>query len=151
MNCRKGAIGEGLTYFVFLLMLIMIAGGIYGGLVLFFGNGYDSRRGESAQLLEEVKDCFVREKFLELNSLDKELFSDKCDIDMKVIEDGEHLVYASNSKGLEFSAGVVDFKNRCFLTARNKNRDFPLCVEYKFENGDYILVGSSQNSRRIAA
>jgi len=152
MNYRRGALGSGLLYFVFLLIVFMIVGGIYGGLIAFFGKGYDYRFDESISLSQEVKECFVREGFFDLTTeLDKNVFLEKCKISGKVLEDGEHLIYMKNKNGVEFSIGVDDFKNRCFFSARFRNRDLPLCVPLESVEGDYLLVGSSQNSRRVVA
>ncbi len=149
MMYRKGVLGTGLLYFVYFLMMALILAGIYGGLIAFFGKGYDSRLGESRLLLKETRECFEREKF-DLSSLDKPVFFDKCKFSSKVIEDGNHFIYVNNSKGAELSIGVSDYKVRCGLDARLKNREYPLCDDYKSDNY-YILVGSSQNSRRVAA
>lgn len=147
---RKGALGGGILYFVFFLMIIIIAGGIFGGMISFFGEGYDYRKVETLYLSKQVKDCFTREGFFELKAeIDKDAFFEKCKINSKVIEDGNHLVYVKNRNNVEFFAGVSDYKNRCFLKFRNKNKDLPLCTEYKTEQGDYVLVGSSQNSKRV--
>jgi len=154
MNSRRGTIGSGLMYFVFFLMMALILAGIYGGLIAFFGKGYDYRRAEANLLLQETRDCFVREGFFDLTiELDENVFIEKCRFSSKALEDGEHLIYMKNKKGVEFSIGVTDFKVRCFLNARVKNKDFPLCETYGEDasNKDYLIVGSSQNSRRVAA
>lgn len=152
MIYRNGTLGSGLLYFIYFLMMALILAGIYGGLIAYFGSGYDSRIGESKLLLKETRECFDTEKF-DLAKLNKEMFFDKCGFSSKVLEDGEHLVYIRDKNGKEFSVGVTDYKNRCFLNARVKNKDFPLCAKHepmKGTDGNYFLVGSSQNSRRVA-
>jgi len=153
MKHRKGAVlGISLIYFVYFLMMAIVFAGIYGGLFAFFGKGYDYRQEESNLLLQRVKECFNEEDFFSLNSeLDENLFFEKCKIDKKVISDGDYLIYSKNSGDYEFSVGVADFKVRCFLDTRYKNRDFPLCVEFKDNDGNYLLIGSSQNSKRVLA
>ncbi|MEK6909047.1 MAG: hypothetical protein AABX23_03285 [Nanoarchaeota archaeon] len=148
---RKGAVPEGILYIPFLITLTIIAAGLIGGLVAFYGKGYDYRFTESNLILEEAKDCFVREGFFDLNSIDKNSFFEKCDVSQSILEDGKHFVYLKNSKGAELSIGVEDFKVRCFLDTRFRNRGLPLCAEFKSQNGNYILVGSSQSPRRVLA
>ena len=154
MIYRKGStLGSGLLYFIYFLMMALILAGIYGGFIAYFGKGYDSRLGESKLLLKETRECFEREGF-DLTKLDKEVFFDKCKFSSKILEDGEHFIYINNSAGKEFSVGVADFKTRCGLNVRVKNKDFPLCSKHEPEsgvNGNYFLVGSSQNSRRVAS
>ena len=149
MIYRKGAIGTSILFLVYLFMVFLIVAGIYGGLIAFFGKGYDSRLGESRVLLKETRECFEREKF-DFDKLSKEVFFDKCRFSSKVLDDGNHFIFVNNTKGEEFSIGVSDYKVRCGLDVRLKNMDYPLCDDYKSDNY-YILVGSSQNSRRVSA
>ncbi|MBM3206699.1 MAG: hypothetical protein FJZ43_03715 [Candidatus Staskawiczbacteria bacterium] len=149
---KKGVLGTGVLYTVYFLMMAVIAIGLYGGLVGYFGTGYDYRKAESRALLDSVRDC-IKEQNFDLASLTPEDFYNKCIIAKKVIEDGEHLIYVKDKSGAEFTLGVTDFRNRCFLNVREKNKDYPICSSYgKDVSGeDYILVGSSQNSRRALA
>lgn len=152
MISRKGVLGTGVLYSIYFLMMAVIAIGIYGGLVGYFGTGYDYRKAESRALLDEVKECFDREK-LDLPSLTNDIFYSKCRLGKAVIEDGEHMVYIRDKSGKEFTTGVTDFKTRCFLNVRYRNKDLPICTSFGKDvpNENYILVGSSQNSRRILA
>ncbi len=149
---RRGVLGTGVLYSIYFFMMAVIAIGIYGGLVGYFGTGYDYRKAESRAMLDEVKECVNREKF-DLNSLTNEVFYSKCRLGKAVIEDGEHMIYIKGKNGVEFVTGVTDFKTRCFLNVRQKNKDYPICSSYgkNVENEEYILVGSSQNSRRVLA
>lgn len=149
---QRGVLGTGLLYSVYFFMMAVIAIGIYGGLVGYFGTGYDYRKAESRSLLDSVRDCVNREN-LDFGSLVSEAFYEKCRISKKVIEDGEHLIYIKDKNGKEFVLGTSDFKTRCFLNVRERNKDYPICSSYGREvsGEDYILVGSSQNSRRILA
>ena len=149
---RRGVLGTGVLYSIYFFMMAVIAIGIYGGLVGYFGTGYDYRKAEARILLDETRECFLRENF-DLASLTKEVFYQKCRISSQVIEDGEHMIYIKNKDGAEFVTGVTDFKTRCFLNVRQKNKDYPICAPYgkDVENEEYLLVGSSQNSRRVLA
>jgi|SRR3989344_1497258 len=147
---RKGVLGTGLLYFVYFLMMVLILGGIYGGLIAFFGKGYDARKSESQTMLDKTKECFADSGFFDLDTeLNKEAFFDKCGFSSEVLEDGEHFIYVNNSKGKEFFVGVTDFSVRCNLAGRQRNKELPLCSEFRRGN-NYILAGSSQSARRIA-
>ncbi len=152
MISRKGVLSTGVLYSVYFFMMAVIALGIYGGLIGYFGTGYDYRKAEARTMLDEVKECFFTES-LDLNSLTPEFFYEKCGMSKAVIEDGEHMIYLKDKSGKDFVLGVTDFKTRCFLSVGQKNKDYPICSSYgKDVSGeDYILVGSSQNSRRILA
>ncbi|MGV8131691.1 MAG: hypothetical protein ACP5N7_06350 [Candidatus Pacearchaeota archaeon] len=149
---KRGVLSTGVLYSVYFFMMAVIALGIYGGLIGYFGTGYDYRKAEARTMLDEVKECFFTENF-DLNSLTPEFFYEKCKISKAVIEDGEHMIYIKNGAGKEFVLGVADFKNRCFLNVAEKNKDYPICASYgkDVRGEDYILVGSSQNSRRVLA
>lgn len=145
---RAEATGSGIMYFVFFLMVAVIVGGIYGGLIAFFGDGYNYRESEAFSLSEKVRYC-VEKEALDLNSLTKEDFADKCKISLEVIEDGDHLIYLKKGER-EFFVGTLDFKVRCGLNSRFENSNFPLCNEINVSD-TYVLTGSSQNSRRVVA
>ncbi|MGV8142426.1 MAG: hypothetical protein ACP5NS_02205 [Candidatus Pacearchaeota archaeon] len=151
ISSRRGAIGSGILFFVFFLMMAMIASGLAGGAYAFFGKGYDFREFESKPLFEEVKECFVDNNFFDKGfNENKTAFFETCDLSRETLEDGKHLVYVKRvSDNQEFFVGVYDYTLRCNFEARIKNRDLPLC---KTETvGDYeIIVGSSQNSRRVS-
>lgn len=149
---KRGVLGTGLLYSVYFFMMAVIAIGIYGGLIGYFGTGYDYRKAESRALLDEVKECIGGEKF-DFSILTSDDFYARCKIAKSVIEDGEHLIYIKDKSGKEFVLGVTDFKNRCFLNVRERNKDYPICSSYgrDADGEDYILVGSSQNSRRVLA
>lgn len=147
LNRYGEATGSSLMYLVFFLIVVVIVGGIYGGIVTFFGKGYDYRQSESKSLLGIVRDCVSKNKF-DLSSLNKEDFFKKCVLNSKIIEDGNHMINIKSDKGDEFIIGVGDFKTRCSLISRFKNLDSPLCSSVKIENYE-IIVGSSQNSKRV--
>ncbi|MBS3084153.1 hypothetical protein J4423_05085 [Candidatus Pacearchaeota archaeon] len=152
MNCRRGEVtGVGILYIVFFSMFVVIlVVGIVGGLVAFFGKGYDYREGEARALLKSVRECFEREK-LDLSNLNEDIFFQKCGISKSVIEDGKHIVYVKDKNNKEFVVGVADFKMRCGLYARFKNREMPLCASHPIDSEGYeFLVGSSQNVKRVA-
>lgn len=151
LGYRRGeATGSGVMYlFVFFLMIILIITGIYGSLIAFFGKGYDYRKTEAQSLLSEVRNCMDKKK-LDAASLTEEIFFDSCPISANVIKDGNHLIYIKSKSGKEFAVGVADFKIRCGLVSRYKNKDYPLCASHNNANYE-VLVGSSQNARRIAA
>ena len=146
---RKGVLGTGLLYLVYFLMMVLILGGIYGGLIAFFGKGYDSRKSEADVMRDRTKECFTDNGFFYLyTELNKETFFEKCGISKDVLEDGKHLIYVNNSKGKEFFVGVTDFSIRCNLVGAQKNKDLPLCSEFR-EGNNYILTASSQGARRV--
>lgn len=146
---KRGVLGTGLLYTVYFFMMAVIALGIYGGLIGYFGTGYDYRKVESRALLDGVRECIHQNNDLSFVSSDE--FYDSCKISKSVIEDGEHSIYFKDKNGNELSLGVSDFRTRCFLNVREKNKDYPICSAYGKNDGNelYILVGSSQNSRRV--
>ncbi len=151
LKFKKASAGAGILFFVFFFMVIIVGGGLAGGFYVFFGNGYPFRELESRQLFTDVKKCFTDSNLLEKGFVqDKELFFETCKISKEVLEDGHHLVYLRRiSDNSEFFVGVYDYTVRCGLDARFKNKELPLCKEETF--GDYqLIVGSSQNSRRVS-
>ena len=150
-NRRGGVVGTGILYLVYMLMMAMIAGGTIGGLIAYFGKGYDFRQSEANLLLSRVEECFIRENFF-ADEFGEGVtgFYEKCRLSEDVLSEN-HLVYVKRkSDNKEFFVGVYDYAIRCGMDARKKNLNLPLCAEGKI--GDYyFLAGSSQNSRRTAA
>ena len=148
---KRGTVGSGMLFFVFFLMMIMIAGSLVGGTYAFFGKGYDFRSIESKQLFSQIKECFLQNNFFEKGFVqDKSLFFETCKVSQNILESGNYMVYLRKvSDNSEFSVGVYDFKTRCALTSRFKNRSLPRCQSEDI--GDYqLIVGSSQTAKRVA-
>ena len=150
MNKRGEGAGSGLLFFIFFIMMIMIGSGIVGGVLMFYGQGYDFRATDAAGLFDKTLDCFVDEKndFFE-NEFD---IYETCNLNKKILSESHLILIKRLSDNEEFFIGVRDYQVRCFLEARKENINLPLCKYSEvMKNGEKykILVGSSQNSRRV--
>lgn len=143
---RKGA-GESLMIFVFMVLLMIVGGGIFWGVNAFYHQEYDFRSGESVLLLNKVNDCFNNNDFF---APDFDFYV-SCHVNKNIIEDGKHMVLVKSSDGSqEVSFGVRDFETQCQLN--DKNTNYPKCSEssvVKSGQGFRIITGSNQHSRRI--
>ncbi len=150
MNKNGQVLGTGTMYLIYFLMMIIIAGGIYGGVISFFGNGFDIRGIEARSLMKSVTKC-IRDNNL-VNSIftDENEFFQKCHFDKEVLESNNYLVLINNSRGEEFFSGVYDYKIKCGFDARFKKMDMPLCSVYCVDEL-CILTASAQISRRVAS
>ena len=97
-----------------------------------------------------MKDCFDSGK-ITFEGLNEESLVEKCVLNKDILNDGEHIIYLKDSSGSEFSFGVDNFRVGCGLNARFDHLELPLCASFEYGSGNYILVGSSQNSRRVSA
>lgn len=151
---RKGNLGSGILYFVLFLMMVLIALGIVSGTYAFFGKGQDFRETEAGALFHRVSDCFGKNNFFSEGFIEKpDLFFKKCGLSQEVLEDGQHVVYVKRiSDDKEFFVGVYDFIFRCGFDEKikNKNKELPICKSLKGLEYE-LIVGSSQNSRRVSA
>ncbi|MDP4039378.1 MAG: hypothetical protein Q8P57_02255 [Candidatus Pacearchaeota archaeon] len=155
MNRKGGAPGKGILFFIFFFMGIMIAGGLVGGVSAFYGKGYDFRGVDAFNLYDVVSECFDKpDFFIEEFTENTEKFYELCRLSKDVLEKG-HLVYIKEvlktNDGKEFFVGVYDFKTQCFLEARGKNKNLPVCksgVLNKDGREFEIIIGSNQNSRK---
>lgn len=148
MNRRGFNAGDAANIWIFLLLVVVIAGGIVLGVLAFFDNGDDLRELEASVLMEKVSVCFDRDDFF---AVDFQL--ERCGIDQGVIED-EHLVYVQNlESGEEFYVGVLDFVNQCFFSGAEDNENFPRCEKREVVKGGEsfsIIIGSNQKLRSVA-
>jgi len=150
MNKLGEVAGSGLLFFIFFIMMIMIGSGIAGGILMFYGQGYDFRATESSSLFSKTIDCFSDEN----NDFFKEGFDiyGSCKFDKDTLSKN-HLIFIKRlSDNREFVVGVNDYKVKCFLDARKENFNLPLCKNATIiKDGKLyeILIGSSQNSQRV--
>lgn len=150
MNSRGQVLGTGILYFVYLLMMVMILTGLYGGIVSFFGEGYDIREFETRALMNSVKECSEGINFARDIFVNDSVFFERCSIEENVISEGDYLIYINDSSGKEFFEGVYDYRIRCGFDERNKNIDYPKCLNYC--SGDLcFLAASAEKSRRVAS
>jgi hypothetical protein len=70
MNNRKGAAKDIITFFPFLFFLVIIAGGIVLGTVIFYGSGYDIRQSEAEVLNYKIGNCILEKQGWEDNIYD---------------------------------------------------------------------------------
>ncbi len=152
MNKQGQVLGTGTMYLIYFLMIVIVTGGIYGGVISFFGKGFDIRNTDANSLMNSVKKCISEQKLIESVFKNESAFFQKCHIDKEVLENNNYLVLINNSKGDEFFSGVYDYKIKCGLNVRTKNRDFPLCSTFCIEkDGICILTSSAQISKRVAS
>jgi nitrogen fixation-related uncharacterized protein len=149
---RKGT-GSAMMFFPFFVIALIIGGGMFWGVKVFYGQGYDFRQSEADILMDEVRDCFLQ--------TEEDFFGDNFDIyqecrfNKNVIEDGGHSILIRDLGEVEqekFIVGVLDYQNQCFFEAAEKNRDFPKCaVSNVTKQGKEfeVLVGSAQKSKRF--
>ncbi len=145
---NKKGMGEKLLFFIFFLMMLIVALGLAGGVYSFFGRAYfDVRQTEADILFNKVVDCMDENDFF-ANEFEgnKELFFEKCRLNKKVLEK-EHLVYVKRAADeSEFFVGVYSFKDFCRLDAAAKKKELPLCTEEKvFADGKEYLVITASN------
>ncbi len=158
MRDKKGNLGNQISIFTYLFFLAVIAFGIYAGVYLFFGEGYDFRGVESELLAYKIKQCIIQDKF------DKEKFFAECNIDenvvranniIKICVDSQNCVEENKNienQGVLFSVGS-NFQ-ACLLEGAKENKNYPKCAFVNFEKEGKkfeIIAGSKQNSRREIA
>jgi len=147
---RKGATGYWLNFTGFVLIWLIILGGLVGAVLTFYGQDYAFKKVESVLLFDTVKVCFENNDFFDSNF--KNNFFSKCGLNKNVLE-SEHLVFVKNldsEEKEEFFVGVYDYQTQCELT--DKKNNFAKCKKgIIVKNGERfeLIVGSNQNSRGV--
>lgn len=147
---RKGAIGEHISVFAFLLLLILVGVGIVGGVYIFYQSGYDARMADASLLGARAREC-IEEKGIE--TLDN--FFEKCRLNkekmeginiIKICVDSKDCV--SDNTGFFFGSNFES----CFLAGGEGNKGYSRCYLERFEIGGKrvdIIAGSKRVSRRV--
>ncbi len=142
---KNGKLGDQISFFYFLFLMIIIALGIAGGAYLFYGGEHDFREGESEILTYLVEEC-MKEKDVKWEN-----FYEECGISKGAMEKGkiilkickeqcgkeEVFVFGSNFEACEFK-GVFS------------NKNYPKCSTRKTEvkGITYEIIARSNNFAR---
>ncbi len=152
MNKNGQVLGTGTMYLIYFLMIVIITGGIYGGIISFFGRELDMRDIDANSLMNSIKRCINEQKLIEFVFKEGDAFFQKCHIDKEALESNNYLILINNSKGEEFFSGVYDYKIKCGFNERFKKIELPLCHTFCIEKDEIcILTSSAQISKRVAA
>ncbi len=157
---KKAALGSQIFLVVFILILIIIGGGIVLGTYLFIGDESDFRQVEAEMLNAKIRECISGADFGSLNNLNSgiDYLYQKCGLNKEVIEQN-NLIRICNRFGNDMSNCISDSRlirassggdfTVCGLKAANKK--FPKCVTKElFSNGESLVVVtvSNQHLRR---
>jgi hypothetical protein len=131
---RRGVAGDVVNFGGFFLIVVIMAGGVIGGYLVFFGQGYDYKIVESEILYARVQEC-LEETGADFFAEDFDIY-DMCRLNKNVVENRRMIYLKRLDTDEEFSVGVRDFINQCELIDRG-NR-FAKCV-----GGNVLLGGDS--------
>ncbi len=144
---KKGSVGDQTMSFSWLFVMMFVAMGIVGGVVMFFGSDIDVRGIESAQFTSLVKECIMKGKLEIKSELTLEKLSDVCKFDSKTIRDTLILSLYKGEKQLLNVGDTI----ACDFKGSENNYYYPRCrmEEFSFEGVKYnIRVGSHQITKR---
>lgn len=138
----RGQVGETTMILVFIVLNLIVIGGIVWGVSSFYGVPYDVRAQEAGALADRIQSCARNHDFFSVSFN----ISTECGVDVGVLS-SDHLVYVIRGKQ-EFLLGTLDFKNQCFFNS--KNEAYPVCIQRTIGDGEdktVIIVGSNQRVR----
>lgn len=129
---KKGDSGNQLMLIAFLFLILIISVGIFSGIALFFGSGYDGRDIDARVINFLVKEC-VLDRGIE--GIEENFYS-KCGIEEKVIEKGYGIKICVDkedcvNEDFIFMTGS-DFVS-CGLEGTKNNLNYARCFSQKFE------------------
>lgn len=146
---KKAALGAQMMVFLYLLIIILIAGGITRGIAMFFGEEYDFRETDASLLNQKIYNCLSEKNInLNINLTEKEKFEQEfystCQIDKNVIESTFFLSLTFNSQDYKIGSGDA---TQCALAYENPN--YPKCITSTLTKDNTIITiqtGSNQKS-----
>ncbi len=137
--------GEAVLFFGFLLIMVILIGGIVFGIASFYGKPYDFKEVDAAILNEKIRVCVQTNDFF---SDSFEIVSD-CGLNGNILEDQYLISIKSGEK--DILVGVRDYLNQCDFKGGEDNQAYPKCYtqSFSYQGKSYTIVtGSGQLSRR---
>jgi hypothetical protein len=155
---KKAALGSQIFLVVFILILLIIGGGIVLGTYLFIGDESDFRQAEAEMLNAKIRACISGADFGDNLNPGIDYIYQKCGLNKEVIEQN-NLIRVCNRFGNDMSNCISDSRlirvssggdfTVCGLKAANKK--FPKCVTKElFSKGESLVIVtvSNQHLRR---
>ncbi len=143
MMNKKGA--ERLFFLVFILVVLVLAGGIAGGMALFFNQDYNIREAQTNLLMGKVGECLKDNDFFAEGF---ELYS-SCGLNRNFIDEGYGIVISEGGREIIFGTG--DLRNRCGLKLVNDKSPFCLNEKITKSGKEYnVFIGSIASPKRRA-
>ncbi len=135
---------ERVLFFVFVLIVLVISGGITAGMYVFFNQNYDTREEFTGLLMSNVKECAFENDFF----ADNFSIFEECGMNDNFIDEGYAIIVTNGERELKW--GIGDLKNRCGLNIKDKSQ-IPYCMNSTITRGEEmheIFVGSIASPRR---
>ena len=142
---RRGdmQIGDTTMFVGFLLLMVIVAGGLASGALVFFGKENDVRGAESRILLRVIQECIAHGK-----ADFRDIYA-SCDIDKQSLE--EYFTLQVLENGIEVFALNKGKIEGCRFIGTKSSPNYPVCSSGRgiYENKGYeITAGSSKRIRR---
>lgn len=140
---RKG--DERLFFFVFILVVLVMIGGIVGGMSYFFNRGVELRNIHIIIIADKIENCFYNQG----DNLFAEDFNlSSCGFNQDFLDKGYAIVINDSSNEKIF--GLGDLRNRCGLKLVNEKSPFCFEETISYNRKDYSLfVGSIALPERV--
>lgn len=144
---KRGRVGNQLSLFSFLLLLLIVGGGIVGGIALYYGAGTDYRSQESAFIASLIERCFLRGVFNETLA--------SCGLDTRLSQQNRYQIAVCEGVCFIASPQYVLYHGDSPETCRLITKDsatYPKCVEraFTFQGKAYqIVVGTNYRGRTV--
>lgn len=159
LNKRAQAIGdqlsEGLTI---LLLMAIIAVGLWAGIGLAFGSGYDVRQADADSLLYQTARCF---SISSLSNIQSDFYK-TCGLNQTVLEQNRLILKICENRNANdclqeknnflVSAGA-GLQVECTLEGGKSNNAYPKCESAEIVKDGHtftLITGSNQMIRRVS-
>ncbi len=145
---KKAALGSQTMIFVFLLIVLLILGGLVTGVSMFFGKEYDFRGVDASILNYKIQKCLAENNFnfaLPEKEFEQTFYS-SCQLDQNITKQNFFvLIKYDNKKIYEIGPGDI---TQCALADKNPN--YPKCVNSTLTlNQKIIFIETGSNQKAI--
>ena len=176
MNLINNKKGDKIISVYWFAILIIVAGGIFGMVYIFYGTPYDVREIEANILTNQVADCVSYAGRINANLISNSKVSQKtgedflkmCHLNFNSSEEkvGQYYVEVKfynlsdlNNPILNIKAGNNNWLADCVIQEKQKQENLPQCIEKSFysvdeKNNQYIIkiltaVGKSEKNVKL--
>lgn len=144
---KQGKIGEQVMIVVLVLFIVIVGGGIFAGVVMFYGSEIDAREVEVQILTYKIERCLSEGSGM----IDENLFYNECGIFKKFFENNKVYFKITKNGGINGEIFYGSNFEACNFIGAKENKHYPTCIKKEIKKGNdkfEIIVASNHWNKK---